>query len=88
MALGAAVSLIGLLTMLMRKNIVVMLMGLEMILLGAVVALLGFAHAPTAAALVFWALIIGAGEVAIALALVLNVYKTQKSVWVDEVSHD
>ncbi len=88
MALGASVSLVGLLTILMRKNLVVMLMGLEMILLGAVMALLGFDHVPVARALVFWALVIGAGEVAVALSLVLKVYKAQKSVWVDEISHD
>jgi NADH-quinone oxidoreductase subunit K len=89
------ITLIGLTGLFLRKNLVIMLMCLELMLLGGVIALIGGArnqapqsidgHVPDGALFVPFILIIAACEVCIGLTLVLKIFKAQKTLWVDEI---
>jgi NADH-quinone oxidoreductase subunit K len=74
-----------------RKNAVMVLMGLELILNAANINFVAFArygnfglHGQITALFV---IILAAAEAAIALAIVLNIYKTFANVNVDEIDH-
>lgn len=85
-------ALIGLFGLLLRKNLVIMLMSIELMLLGAVLALVGAARMQVVnigiadgALFVPFILIIAASEVCIGLSLIMQIYKDQKTFWVDEI---
>lgn len=95
MGLGVAISIIGVFAMLIRKNLILMLMGLEMIVLGAVLALAGGARyysgngtVGDGAIVVLLILVVAACEVAVGLALTLKLFKTHQSVWVDDITNN
>lgn len=91
---AGAISLIGLLGLLLRKNLVIMLMSLELILLGALVGLLAAGRlypaqgVADAALFVPFVLVIAASEVCLGLSLVMVIFKHQKTFWVDELDRD
>ncbi len=81
---------LGLFTILTRKNAIMVLMGLELILNSANINFLAFAkysgmnfegHIAT-----LFVIILAAAEVAVALAIFLNIYQNYKHVNVDEIS--
>lgn len=87
-------SLIGLLGLSLRKNLVIMLMSLEVILLGALLALVAAGRLYPAAGVsdsalfVPFVLVIAAAEVCIGLSLVMVIFKHQHTFWVDELDSD
>jgi len=91
--LGALITIIGVLGLLLRKNLVVMLMATELIMLGGVLGLLGGArlHAPQllgvpdGALFVPFILVVAAAEVCVGLTLIMVLFKTQRTLWVDEM---
>ena len=81
---GALLFVLGVFAMLSRKNVVAVLMGVELILNAANVNFIGFSrfggiNIGGQMASVF-VIVIAAAEAAVALAIVLNVYKNFKSV--------
>ena len=81
---------LGLFTIITRKNAILVLMGLELILNSANINFIAFAKyggmnfdGQTASLFV---IILAAAEVAVALAIFLNIYQNYKHVNVDEVS--
>lgn len=92
LGLAAVISLIGMAGLLLRKNLVIMLMCLEMMILGGVMALIAAARyhsvvvgVSEGALFVPFILVIAAGEVCVGLSLVMQIFKTQKTLWVDEI---
>jgi NADH-quinone oxidoreductase subunit K len=88
--LGAILFTLGLFAVITRRNAILVLMGLELILNSANINFIAFAkfgglnfegHIAT-----ILVIILAAAEAAVALAIVLNIYQTWKHINVDEVS--
>ena len=87
--LGAVLFCIGVYGVLARKNAVLVLMAVELILNSVNINLLAFAFQNADAAGQVFALFIiavAAGEVGVGLALVLLVYRNRRSIALDELS--
>ena len=89
---AGALTFIGLLGILLRKNLVIVIMSLEVMLLGGALALMGAARVQRVAAgvadgalMIPFVLIVAAAEVCIGLTLVMKIFKTQNTIWVDEI---
>ena len=92
LALGGTITIIGVTGMLLRKNLVIMLMSLELTILGGTIGLIGVArlHAITGAIgagalLIPFIFVIAAAEACVGLTLIMAIFKTQKTLWVDEI---
>ncbi len=74
-----------------RKNAVMVLMGIELVLNAANINFIAFAKYGnfgfSGQMIALFVIILAAAEAAIALAIVLNIYKTFLSVNVDEIDH-
>jgi NADH-quinone oxidoreductase subunit K len=80
---------IGFLGLLIRRNVLLMLMSLELMLNGVNVALVTFSRVGNnldGGIFVFFIMTVAAAEVAVGLALLVAVYKKRKSVFTDDMS--
>jgi NADH-quinone oxidoreductase subunit K len=81
---------LGIFAVLTRRNAVMVLMGIELILNAANVNFIAFSRYSTGTldgqAVAIFVIILAAAEVAIALAIVLNIYQNFNTVNVDEVN--
>jgi NADH:ubiquinone oxidoreductase subunit K len=88
--LGAALFCIGVYGVLARKNAVMVLMSIELILNSVNINLLAFAldhHGdPAGHAFALFIIAIAAGEVGVGLAVVLLIYRNRRSISLDELS--
>jgi NADH-quinone oxidoreductase subunit K len=89
LALSAVLFAIGVLAVLIRRNPLVMLMGIELMLNAANLAFVAFARAlgqvdGQVAALIFMA--VAAAEAAVGLAIIVAVYQRRRDVDADAVS--
>ncbi|MBM4355033.1 MAG: NADH-quinone oxidoreductase subunit NuoK [Deltaproteobacteria bacterium] len=87
--LSFAIFSIGLLGLLIRRNLVVMLMAMELMLNGANLALVAYARFrgdEAGQVMAFFVMALAAAEAAIGLALVLAIYKHFKTLDVDRIS--
>lgn len=93
--LAAALFCIGLFGVLARKNAVAVLMGIELMLNSVNINLLAFWHyfrqastGPELNGLVFVAVVfaVAAAETAVALALIISVYRRRETVAVDDLN--
>ena len=89
LVIGAVLFVLGIYAMLSRRNVIAVLMGVELILNSANINFIAFSryggvniNGQMAAIFV---IVIAAGEAAVALAIVLNIYKNFKSVNPSEV---
>jgi len=94
--LAFTLSMIALVGLFWRKNLLIMLMNLEMGLLSIILGLVGASRchnvvvdsvAPPAI-LVFFILVIAACEVAIGVSLIIQLYKRYGTIWVDDLADD
>ena len=79
---------IGFLGLLIRRNVLLMLMSLELMLNGINVALLTFSRVGNnldGGILVFFVMTVAAAEVAVGLALLVALYKKRKTVLSDDM---
>jgi len=90
LAISAILFALGIFAIITRRNAILVLMGIELILNAANLNFIAFSHygglnldGQVAAVFV---IILAAGEAAIALAIVLNIYHRFQTVNVDEVS--
>lgn len=89
--LGAVLFAIGLYGALSRRNAVVILMSIELMLNGVNVTLVGFAHfiassVPLLGQLfAIFVITVAAAEAAVGLAIIVSVYRDRKTVSVDEI---
>jgi len=93
---GLALSMIGMGGLLWRKNLLVMLMCLEVMLVGIILGLVGATCSLPAASqeigqgamMVFFVLVVAAAEVAIGVSLIVQLYKRYATIWVDDIADD
>ncbi len=93
LVLSGVLFTIGVLGVLVRRNAIVIFMSIELMLNSANLAFIAFARsfAPAAEALrghilVFFVIAVAAAEVAVGLALIVVIFRTKKSIDVDQVS--
>jgi NADH-quinone oxidoreductase subunit K len=88
--LSALMFLIGAMGVLLRRNMIIVLMSLELMLNSANLALVTFSRAHgnlDAQVAVFLIMAIAAAEVAIGLAIIVKIYHDQRTINVDSVSN-
>ncbi len=88
-ALSAVLFTIGALGVLIRRNPLIIFMSVELMLNAANLALVAFARSRQDVAghvLVFFVIAVAAAEVAVGLALIVAIFKTKRSIDIDQVS--
>jgi NADH-quinone oxidoreductase subunit K len=81
--IAAALFFIGAMTVLLKHNTIIILLGLELMLNGVNLAMVGFSqqyHLLTGQVYVFFIMTIAAAESAIGLSIVLNLYRNFGSI--------
>jgi NADH-quinone oxidoreductase subunit K len=79
---------IGIFGVLLRKNVLIVLMSLELMLVGATVALVAFSRyngSMGGNVFVFFILTVAAAEVAVGLALVVALFRLKKTIMLDQL---
>jgi NADH-quinone oxidoreductase subunit K len=87
--LGIVLFAIGMLGVASRRNVLIMLLSIEIMLNAANVVLVGFSRAHgdlSGQVFVFFSMTVAAAEVAVGLAIVLAVYRLRRTADVDEVA--
>jgi NADH-quinone oxidoreductase subunit K len=88
-ALSAIVFTIGVVGVLVRRNALIIFMSVELMLNAANLAFVAFAShlkSMDGQIFVFFVMTVAAAEVAIGLAIIVNVYRLKETVYVDEVN--
>jgi NADH-quinone oxidoreductase subunit K len=86
---AAALFVIGVAGMLVRRNALVMFMCIELMLNAANLTLVAFSRALDnldGQVFVFFVMVVAAAEVAVGLAIIVNVFRARETVYVDEVN--
>ncbi len=81
---------LGLLGVVIRRNLIVMYMGLELMLNAANLALVAFSHFNAdlhGQILVFFIITVAAAEVAVGLALIVAIYRKRQTTDVTDLTH-
>jgi NADH-quinone oxidoreductase subunit K len=81
---------IGFFGVLLRKNTLVIFMGLELMLLASTLALVAFSRfngTLDGSVFVFFVLTIAAAEVAVGLAIIVALFRRRRTVQVEELNH-
>lgn len=88
--LSAILFSLGIYAILTRRNAIMVLMGIELVLNAANINFIAFSRYSTGTldgqVVAIFVIILAAAEVAIALAIVLNIYQTFNTVNVDEIN--
>jgi NADH-quinone oxidoreductase subunit K len=88
-ALSAVVFAIGVVGVLVRRNALVIFMSIELMLNAANLAFVAFSrylHSLDGQIFVFFVMTVAAAEVAIGLAIIVNVFRLKETVYVDEIN--
>jgi NADH-quinone oxidoreductase subunit K len=88
LALSALVFTIGLIGVLVRRNALIMFMSIELMLNAANLAFVAFARAADSIdgqVFVFFVMTVAAAEVAVGLAIIVNMFRLRETVFVDEL---
>ncbi len=86
---AGALFVIGVAGMLVRRNALVMFMCIELMLNAANLTLVAFSRALNnidGQIFVFFVMVVAAAEVAVGLAIIINVFRARETVYVDEVN--
>jgi NADH-quinone oxidoreductase subunit K len=89
LALSAIVFVIGVIGVLVRRNALIIFMSIELMLNAANLAFVTFAHylnSLDGQVFVFFVMTVAAAEVAIGLAIIVNVFRLKETVYVDEIN--
>ena len=89
LGLSAIVFTIGVIGVLVRRNALVIFMSVELMLNAANLAFVAFAAAQRSLdgqIFVFFVMTVAAAEVAIGLAIIVNVFRLRETVFVDEIN--
>jgi NADH-quinone oxidoreductase subunit K len=87
--LSAALFAIGVLGFMLRRNIIVIFMSIELMLNAANLAFVAFArylHSRDGQIFVFFVMSVAAAEAAVGLAIIMAVYRTKETVNADELN--
>jgi len=80
---------IGIIGVLVRRNAIVIFMSIELMLNAANLAFVSFAnelHSLDGQVFVFFVMAVAAAEVAVGLAIIVNLFRLRESVFVDEIN--
>jgi NADH-quinone oxidoreductase subunit K len=86
---SAVVFTIGLVGVLVRRNAIIIFMSVELMLNAANLAFVAFArqlHSLDGQVFVFFVMTVAAAEVAIGLAIIVNLFRLRETVFVDEIN--
>ncbi len=89
LALGFSLFAIGVMGVLIRRNIIMMLLSVELVLNSANITFVAYAYhlqSITGQVIVFFILTMAAAEVALGLALVIALYRVRNTLNVDEIN--
>jgi NADH-quinone oxidoreductase subunit K len=89
LGLSALLFVIGIVGVLVRRNAIVIFMSIELMLNAANLAFVAFARQMQSLdgqVFVFFVMTVAAAEVAIGLAIIVNLFRLRESVFVDEVN--
>ena len=89
LGVSAVLFVIGVVGVLVRRNALIIFMSIEVMLNAGNLALVAFARYLNAAdgqVFVFFVMTVAAAEVAVGLALIVNVFRARETVYVDEVN--
>jgi NADH-quinone oxidoreductase subunit K len=89
LTLSAVVFVLGLVGVLVRRNALVIFMSIELMLNAANLAFVAFARSMGSIdgqIFVFFVMTVAAAEVAVGLAIIVNLFRLRESVFVDEVN--
>lgn len=89
LALSAILFCIGVAGVLVRRNALVIFMSIEIMLNAANLAFVAFArnmHSLDGQIFVFFVMTVAAAEVAVGLAIIVNVFRLRETVFVDEIN--
>ena|SRR5579859_5581876 len=87
--LSAVLFIMGVLGVLVRRNAIMIFMSIELMLNAANLALVAFARQWSDAGgqlIVFFVITVAAAEVAVGLALIVAIFRTKKSIDIDELN--
>jgi NADH-quinone oxidoreductase subunit K len=87
--LSAALFVVGVLGVLLRRNALVVFMSIELMLNAANLALVAFAQrwaSVDGQLIVFFVITVAAAEVAVGLALLVAIFRTKRTTNIDEIS--
>ena len=90
LVVSALLFCLGLLGVVIRRNLIVMYMGLELLLNAANLALVAFSHFNAdlhGQILVFFIITVAAAEVAVGLALIVSIYRKRQTTDVTDLTH-
>ena len=88
LALSAALFVIGMIGVLVRRNALIIFMSVELMLNAGNLAFVAFARQMNSLdgqVFVFFVMTVAAAEVAVGLAIIVNLYRLRESVFVDEI---
>jgi NADH-quinone oxidoreductase subunit K len=89
LALSAIVFVIGVVGVLVRRNALIIFMSIELMLNAANLAFVTFSYylnSLDGQVFVFFVMTVAAAEVAIGLAIIVNVFRLKETVYVDEIN--
>jgi NADH-quinone oxidoreductase subunit K len=89
LGVSAVLFVIGVVGVLVRRNALIIFMSIELMLNAGNLALVAFARYLNAAdgqVFVFFVMTVAAAEVAVGLALIVNVFRARETVYVDEIN--
>jgi NADH-quinone oxidoreductase subunit K len=89
LALSAVLFTIGVVGVLVRRNALVIFMSIELMLNAGNLAFVAFAralHSLDGQVFVFFVMTVAAAEVAVGLAIIVNLFRLRETVFVDEVN--
>ena len=89
LALSAVLFTIGVVGVLVRRNALVIFMSIELMLNAANLAFVAFARQQNSLdgqIFVFFVMTVAAAEVAVGLAIIVNVFRLRETVFVDEIN--
>ena len=89
LALSAVLFCIGVVGVLVRRNALVIFMSIEIMLNAANLVFVAFAHqlqSLDGQIFVFFVMTVAAAEVAVGLAIIVNVFRLRETVFVDEIN--
>ena len=87
--LSALVFTIGAMGFLVRRNLIIMLISIELMLNGVNISLVAFSHYlqdPRGQILTFFVITVAAAEAAIGLALIISLFRNKETAYVDEMT--
>jgi len=89
LVVSAILFTIGIVGVLVRRNAIVIFMSVELMLNAANLAFVSFAnalHSLDGQVFVFFVMAVAAAEVAVGLAIIVNLFRLRESVFVDEIN--